>query len=161
MKEELNDLQPLLKQKTREVQGLLVTLEKDQKGAPMSQFISVFHAVSTTFPDANAMRVICARDTDAAAVKQRACQEVRRCHNLSVSFTLVQLCFQLKATCKADLDTALPALNSAVEALKSLSKVRRVCVVFVCVYLRVLILAFFFLREISAKTKRGKARQRA
>lgn len=78
MKEELNDLQPLLKQKTREVQGLLVTLEKDQKGA---HFISVFHTVSTTFPDANAMRVICARDTDAAAVKQRACQEVRRCHN--------------------------------------------------------------------------------
>ena len=32
MKEELNDLQPMLKQKTREVQGLLVTLEKDQKG---------------------------------------------------------------------------------------------------------------------------------
>jgi hypothetical protein len=53
--------------------------------------------------DANAMRVICARDTEAAAVKQRQCQE-------------------LKATCKADLDTALPALNSAVEALKSLSK---------------------------------------
>lgn len=49
------------------------------------------------------MRVICARDTEAAAVKQRQCQE-------------------LKATCKADLDTALPALNSAVEALKSLSK---------------------------------------
>ncbi len=104
MKEELNDLQPLLKQKTREVQGLLVTLEKDQKGASMSQFISILHACSTTFADANAMRVICARDTDAAAVKQRACQE-------------------LKATCKADLDTALPALNSAVEALKSLSKV--------------------------------------
>ncbi len=32
MKEELNDLQPMLKHKTREVQGLLVTLEKDQKG---------------------------------------------------------------------------------------------------------------------------------
>jgi hypothetical protein len=32
MKEELGDLQPMLKQKTREVQALLVTLEKDQKG---------------------------------------------------------------------------------------------------------------------------------
>ncbi len=36
MKEELNDLQPMLKQKTREVQGLLVTLQKDQKGLGFS-----------------------------------------------------------------------------------------------------------------------------
>jgi hypothetical protein len=71
----------------------------------LSVFITL---VQLRFADANAMRVICARDTDAAAVKQRACQE-------------------LKATCKADLDTALPALNSAVEALKSLSKVRCMC----------------------------------
>jgi dynein heavy chain len=49
------------------------------------------------------MRIVCARDTEEAAIKQRLCQE-------------------LKATCKADLDTALPALNSAVDALKSLSK---------------------------------------
>jgi dynein heavy chain len=49
------------------------------------------------------MRVICAGDAEAAAAKQLLCKE-------------------LKATCKADLDTALPALNSAVDALKSLSK---------------------------------------
>ena len=30
MNEDLNDLQPMLRHKTREVQGLLVTLEKDQ-----------------------------------------------------------------------------------------------------------------------------------
>jgi 4-diphosphocytidyl-2C-methyl-D-erythritol kinase len=40
MKEELNDLQPMLKQKTREVQGLLVTLEKDQKGSAISSCCS-------------------------------------------------------------------------------------------------------------------------
>ena len=53
--------------------------------------------------DANAMRALCAHDAAAAATKKQLCQE-------------------LKVTCKADLDTALPALNSAVEALKSLSK---------------------------------------
>jgi hypothetical protein len=47
MKEELNDLQPLLKQKTREVQGLLVTLEKDQKGWFMSQFYTRLYTIST------------------------------------------------------------------------------------------------------------------
>jgi len=53
--------------------------------------------------DANSMRVLCSHDAAAAATKKQLCQE-------------------LKVTCKADLDTALPALNSAVEALKSLSK---------------------------------------
>jgi dynein heavy chain len=80
MKEELHDLQPMLKQKTREVQGLLVTLQKDQKGSRLCVQMTTPH---TPPPDANAMREICSRDTDAAAVKQRQCQAR---HHISTVF---------------------------------------------------------------------------
>jgi len=76
--------------------------------------------------EAASMTAACAADADAAAAQRMVCVE-------------------LKATCKAELDTALPGVGGAVEALKSLSKGGgggRVWVdVCVCVYVCVCVCA--------------------
>lgn len=84
MEEELTALQPVLVQKTKEVEDLIVVLDKES--------------------------------ADAAVTKERCAKDE------AVAKAEADKTNELKAGCEADLAEALPALDAAVSALKSLTK---------------------------------------